>query len=43
LIIVEALTFIPYVAFLVYLANFILGVGAMLLMLKGEWEMMKKA
>lgn len=43
LVIVEALTFIPYVAFLVCLANFILGVGAMLLMLKGGWEGMKKA
>lgn len=43
LVIVEALTFIPYVAFLVCLANFILGVGAMLLLLKGEWEGTKKA
>ena len=43
LIIVEALTFIPYVTFLVCLANFILGVGAMLLMLKGAWVGMKKA
>lgn len=43
LVIVEALTFIPYVAVLVCLANFILGVGAMLLMLKGEWGGIKKA
>ena len=42
LVIVEALTFIPYVRFLVCLANCILGVGAMLLMLKGEWEGMRK-
>ena len=43
LVIVEALTFIPYVTFLVCLANFILGVGAVLLMLKGEWGGIKKA
>ena len=42
LVIVEALTFIPYVRFLVCLANCILGVGAMLLMLKGGWEGMRK-
>ncbi|MGA9405950.1 MAG: hypothetical protein WBW71_02335 [Bacteroidota bacterium] len=43
LVIVEVLTFIPYVTILVCLANFILGVGAMLLMLKGGWGEMKKA
>ena len=42
LFIVEALTFIPYVMFIVCLANFILGVGAMLLMMKGGWEEMRK-
>ena len=42
LVIVEALTFIPYVRFLVCLANCILGVGAMLLMLKGGWEGMRR-
>ena len=43
LVIVEALTFIPYVSFLVCLANCILGIGAMLLMLKEGWEVMQKA
>ena len=42
LVIVQALTFIPYAAFLVYLANFILGVGAILLMLKGGWDGMRR-
>jgi hypothetical protein len=43
LVIIEALTFVPYVGFLVCLANCILGVGALLLVLKGEWDGMKKA
>jgi hypothetical protein len=42
LVIVEALTFIPYGALLVYLVNFILGVGAMLLIMKGGWEEMRR-
>ena len=42
LVIVEALTFIPYGTLLVYLVNFILGVGAMLLIMKGGWEGMRK-
>ena len=43
LVIIEALTFVPYVGFLVCLANSILGLGALLLVLKGEWDGMKKA
>jgi len=42
LIIVEVLTFIPYATFFVCLANFILGVGAMVLMLRGGLEGMQK-
>jgi hypothetical protein len=38
LIIVQALTFIPYVRFLVVLAGLIFGMGAILLVLKGEFE-----
>ena len=43
LIIVEALTFVPYLSFLICLANAILGVGALLLMMKGSWDGVKKA
>jgi hypothetical protein len=38
LVIVQALTFIPYVRFLVVLAGLIFGMGAILLVLKGEFE-----
>ena len=38
LVIVEVLTFIPYVRFLVCLANCILGFGALLLMMKSGWD-----
>ncbi len=43
LVVVEVLSFIPYVTFLLCLANFILGVGAVLLMLKNGWAEAKKA
>jgi hypothetical protein len=38
LIIVQALTFIPYVRFLVVVVGLIFGLGAILLVLKGEFE-----
>jgi hypothetical protein len=38
LITVQALTFIPYVRFFVVLAGLIFGMGAILLVLKGEFE-----
>jgi hypothetical protein len=43
LIVIEVLSFIPFVTFLVCVANSILGVGALLLMLKGGSEAMKRA
>jgi cytoskeletal protein CcmA (bactofilin family) len=43
LIIVQALTFIPYVRFLVVLAGLIFGMGAILLVLKGEFEARRTA
>jgi hypothetical protein len=38
LIIVQALTFVPYVRFLVVLVGLIFGMGAILLVLKGEFQ-----